>query len=111
MEVIFAILFFPVLIGVGIFLIKYSRTLTAIVDQSNVAGVDIFGARYKNVYHIMGDVGFLNSLWVRGCYKKISEPKLSELVARAHRMLRAGILISMLVFFIPLVIAVVRIGG
>lgn len=111
MESIFSIVFLAFLIGVGVFLVKYSRILTAIVDQSNASGVDIFGARYKDVYHLMGNASFLNSLWEKGSYKRISEPQLSDLVARAHRMLRAGIFISILVFFIPLVIAVARIGG
>lgn len=106
-----AILFPVLLIGMGVFMVKYARVLTEIVDCSNESGVAIFRARYKNVYHLMADISFLNTLWGKGCQKQIPDLQLSELVAKAHRMLRAQVLIGLFVFFVPFTIGVVRIGG
>ncbi len=99
------------LVGMGFFMAKYTRVLTAIVDRSNESGVDIFGARYKNVYPLMADINFLNTLWAKGCHEQITDAQLSELVVKAHRMLRATMIIGLLVLFIPLINAVVNIGA
>ncbi|SIS78976.1 hypothetical protein [Neptunomonas antarctica] len=111
MESIIVILFLASLVGMGFFLIKYLHVLAAIVDCSNASGVEIFGAHYKNVYHLMADVRFLNTLWVKGCHEQVADSQLSTLVAKAHRMLRAGVLIGLLIFFVPLINAVVKIGA
>ncbi len=107
----FVILFLVFMLGMGIFLVMYARVLTAIVDRSNSSGVQIFGASYKNIYHLMADISFLNTLWAKDCHKQITDPELSGLVAKAHRMLRAQVLVGLLIFFVPLFIAVVKISG
>ncbi len=105
------ILFVVSLVGIGIFMAKYVRVLTAIVDRSNESGVEIFGARYKSIYSLMADINFLNTLWGKGCHEQIADAQLSELVAKAHRMLRAMMIVGIFVFFIPLINAVINIGG
>lgn len=111
MESIIVFLFFAFLIGAGVFLIKYSQVLAAIVDCSNTSGIEIFGARYKNVYQLMADVRFLNALWVKDCHEQIADSQLSKLVAKAHYMLRIGVVIGLLMFFVPLINAVLTIGA
>ncbi len=105
------LLFLAFVIGMGIFMTKYARLLQSIVDLSNETKVEIFGSRYKNIYHLLGDISFLNTLWTKGCHSKISSNHLSELILKAHRMLRIQIYIGLLVFFIPLVDGLVNIGA
>ncbi len=59
----------------------------------------------------MADVSFLNALWVKDCHEQIPDPQLSNLVAKAHHMLRAGVVIGLFMFFVPLINAVLKIGS
>jgi len=92
------------------FMIKYARLLQSIVECSHDTDTQIFGARYKNIYHLMSDISFLNTLWVKGSHSQITNNQLSELIFKAHRMLRIQIYTGLLVFFIPLMNAAVKIG-
>jgi hypothetical protein len=111
MDSIVVLLFLAFLIGMGVFMAKYARVLQSIVECSNETGTEIFDARYKNIYHLMADISFLNALWAKGCHSEISSEKLSELIFKAHRMLRIQVYIGLLVFFIPLINGVVNIGA
>lgn len=110
MDSIIVLLFLAFLIGMGIFMVKYAWLLQSIVDCSNETEAEILGARYKNIYHLMADISFLNSLWAKGCHSEITNKQLSELIFKAHRMLRIQVYIGLLVFFIPLINGVVNIG-
>ena len=111
MDSIIVLLFLVFLIGMGIFMAKYARLLQSIVDCSNETETEIFGARYKNIYHLMADISFINTLWAKGCHNDISSSQLSELISKAHRMLRLQVYIGLLVFFVPLINGVVNIGA
>jgi len=111
MEVLFVIIFLVFLVGMGIFMAKYARVLTAMVKRSNEAGIEIFGAKYKNTYHLIADISFLNMLWTKDCYKQIKDNQLSSLTATAHRMLRAQVYFGFFVFLVPLTNAVVNAGA
>ncbi len=111
MESLFVIIFLAFLIGMGIFMAKYARVLTAMVNRSNEAGIEIFGAKYKNIYHLMADISFLNTLWAKDCHMQIEDNQLSSLTATAHLMLRTQVYIGFFVFLGPLANAVVNAGA
>jgi hypothetical protein len=111
MESIIVLLFLAFLIGMGIFMARYARLLQSIVEFSNETGSEIFNARYKNVYHLMADISFINTLWAKNCHSEIANPQLSGLIARAHRMLRIQVYIGLLVFLILLINGVANIGA
>ena len=111
MNLIIVLIGVAFIIGFGAFFIKYARSLPSIVTYSNQSEIEVFGARYKNLYHLMADVSFINTLWEKGCYQTISDPLLSSLIKKAHRMLRFGVIIGALLFFAPLINAVIKIGG
>ncbi|MCP5214540.1 MAG: hypothetical protein H6995_06000 [Pseudomonadales bacterium] len=111
MDSIIVLLFLAFLIGMGIFMIRYARLLQSIVDFSNENEAEIFGARYKNLYHLMADVSFLNMLWVKDCHVQINNHQLSKLIKKAHCMLRIGVLTGIVIFLVPLTNAVVNIGA
>lgn len=99
------------LIGAGVYLIQYVRVLSAIVHESNESGEDIFGARYKNTSHLGADAGFLNELWIKGCQDRVSSPKLSAHILKAHKLLRWGIYVSTGGFFGLLLIRIINISA
>ncbi len=111
MDAIIVLLFLIFLIGMGIFMVKYARLLQSIVDYSNEIEVEIFGTRYKNSYHLMADISFINTLWAKDCHSEADNNQLSALLFKAHRMLRIQVYIGLLVFFIPLINSVVNIGA
>ena len=94
-------------------MVIYARLLQSIVDFSNDTDTDteIFGVRYKNVYHLMADISFLNTLWSKDSYSKISNSQLSKLIFKAHCMLRTQVYIGFLIFFIPLIYTVVNVSA
>lgn len=111
MGLVITILLLALMVGAGIFLIKYSRTLTTIVDYSNATGISVFGNQYRNAYQLMSDTSFLNHLWVKNCHKEIEDSQLSNLVAKAHSMLRFGISVGLLIFSVMLINAMVTISA
>jgi uncharacterized integral membrane protein len=111
MEPFILIIFVAFLIGMGIFLAKYYRILSSIVNRSNETGIEIFGTRYKNVYSLMADISFLNTLWAKECFMQIKDGQLTELLAKAHNMLRAQVYIGLFMFLVFLVFVAVNTGG
>jgi hypothetical protein len=102
------IVFFGFLIFIGAYLIKYSRVLGSIVDYSNANSVDIFGARYKNLYHLYADISFMNELWKKGCHDSIDDQTLREYINNAHSMLRTQVYLGLVVVLIPLFNAIIK---
>ncbi len=108
MDGLIALIAIGLLIGWGFYLAKYARLLKSIVDYSNENNVELFGARYRDLYHLYADIGFLNTLWKKDCHSQVDDSNLSMLVFRAHRMLRTQMTIGVFLFAIPLVNAFVK---
>lgn len=87
MEQVIIFILILLLIALGAIIASYIRLLSAIIERSNEIKEDVFGSHYESMTQIATDTNFLNSLWVRGCYRKIADTNLSELVSKAHRML------------------------
>lgn len=88
MEGLIAFLIVTVLVGSGVYAIRYYRQLRAAVDYSNEHGVDIFGARYRDIYHLISDVGFANSLWSSVKVQECEDEGLKAHLYTCHQMLR-----------------------
>lgn len=99
MNSIVVILFFISIPLLGAYMVIYARKLASIAEYAHENQIEIFGAKYKNVYHLYGDISFLNNLWAQGCYEEIEDEVLTELVASAHKMLRIGVVTMTLIVF------------
>ena len=66
--------------------------------SSRESGADLFGARYRNVYHLFADLGFWNSLWASTSFDTY-EPPLKEALQDARLYLRILVFGSSALFF------------
>ena len=79
-----------------ILMVKYVRVLQSIIRYANETNTDIFGAHYKNIYHLISDASFINTLSKKNCYFEIEDKNLSQLIEKGSKLLRIQTICALL---------------
>jgi len=87
--------------------VTYYLSIESIAAYAVSNKLPIFGALYKNVYHLMADISFLNNLWAGELIEDEKDQELKNKLTRTKRLLKSNIYFSLILFFSFLVYIVV----
>jgi hypothetical protein len=83
----------------SILVLRYYRSIQSVANYACGNDVSVFGAIYKNTYHLMADISFLENLWSGEKIGSEEDQELRQRLIRARKLLRFNMFFSLGLFF------------
>ena len=108
MESAIAILMLLLFLIWGWLTFSYVRALTFVSTYCLEQGLEIFGRKYSNIYHLMADINFLNELWSGEAIETTENATLKQGLLKAGKLLKTNMVVGLVLFMLPVLSAVVN---